>query len=110
MKRKSDAGGDLSGFLDKGTEFHGDVTFQDTLSIYGKFEGTIRSPGLLVVGESAEVNAQIENIGARRLYTICEKVIDESAATATRRHMPRCRAPQSRAEMPIVCHPDILLF
>ncbi|HSF18696.1 MAG TPA: polymer-forming cytoskeletal protein [Vicinamibacteria bacterium] len=60
MKRKGEPGGDLSGFLDKGTEFHGDVIFQDTLTIYGKFEGTIRSVGLLVVGESAEVNAQIE--------------------------------------------------
>ena len=32
---------------------------------------------------SAEVNASVENIGARRLHTIIEKVLDEISFTAT---------------------------
>ncbi|MEM9044823.1 MAG: HslU--HslV peptidase ATPase subunit, partial [Pseudomonadota bacterium] len=31
---------------------------------------------------AAEVNAQVENIGARRLYTVMEKVFEELSFTA----------------------------
>ena len=34
---------------------------------------------------SAEVNATVENIGARRLHTIIEKVLDDISFTATDR-------------------------
>jgi cytoskeletal protein CcmA (bactofilin family) len=51
--------GDLSGFLDAGTHFHGEISFQDTLRIDGKFEGSIKEGRLLIVGESADVNADI---------------------------------------------------
>jgi len=53
------ASGDLSGFLDVGSEFKGELTFEDTLRIDGKFEGTIRDGRLLIIGESADVNAEI---------------------------------------------------
>jgi cytoskeletal protein CcmA (bactofilin family) len=59
VRGKITASGDLSGFLDVGTEFHGELSFQDTLRIDGKFEGTIREGRLLIIGESAEVNAEI---------------------------------------------------
>ena len=59
MRGKITASGDLSGFLDVGTEFHGELSFQDTLRIDGKFEGAIRDGSLLIIGESAEVNAEI---------------------------------------------------
>ncbi len=59
MRGKSTGTGDLSGFLDVGTDFHGELAFQDTLRIDGKFEGTIREGRLLIIGESAEVNADI---------------------------------------------------
>lgn len=59
MRGKITASGDLSGFLDVGTEFHGELSFQDTLRIDGKFEGTIREGRLLIIGESADVNADI---------------------------------------------------
>jgi cytoskeletal protein CcmA (bactofilin family) len=55
-----EASGDLSGFLDVGTDFHGEVSFQETLRIDGKFEGAIRDGRLLIVGESADVNADID--------------------------------------------------
>ena len=35
--------GVLNGFLDEGSHFKGELTFEDTLRIDGKFEGTIRS-------------------------------------------------------------------
>lgn len=60
MRGKTQAGGDLSGFLDIGTDFKGELAFQDTLRIDGKFEGSIRDGRLLVIGESADVNADID--------------------------------------------------
>lgn len=60
MKRKMESSGDLSGFLDVGTEFCGEVSFQETLRIDGKFEGAIRNGRLLIVGETADVNAEID--------------------------------------------------
>ena len=60
MKRKIDTSGDLSGFLDVGAEFHGELSFKDTLRIDGKFKGAIKSGRLLVIGESADVDAEIE--------------------------------------------------
>jgi len=59
VRGKITASGDLSGFLDVGTEFHGELSFQDTLRIDGKFEGTIRDGRLLIIGQSADVNAEI---------------------------------------------------
>jgi cytoskeletal protein CcmA (bactofilin family) len=53
-------GGELSGFLDVGTDFKGEIAFQDTLRIDGKFEGSIRDGKLLIVGETADVNADID--------------------------------------------------
>lgn len=60
MKRKIQGSGDLSGFLDVGSAFKGELSFKDTIRIDGKFEGTIRAGNTLVIGESAEVDAQIE--------------------------------------------------
>jgi cytoskeletal protein CcmA (bactofilin family) len=60
VKRKAEESGDLSGFLDVGTDFHGEVSFQETLRIDGKFEGAIRDGRLLIVGETADVNADID--------------------------------------------------
>ncbi len=60
MKQKSEISGNLSGFLDRDITLKGDLQFEETLRIDGKFEGTIRSGKTLVVGETAEVNADIE--------------------------------------------------
>lgn len=59
MRTKATTSGDLSGFLDVGSHFKGELSFQDTLRIDGKFEGAIREGRLLIIGESAEVNAEI---------------------------------------------------
>jgi cytoskeletal protein CcmA (bactofilin family) len=60
VKRKTDGNGELSGFLDEGTNFKGELVFADTLRIDGKFEGSIRDGKLLVIGESADVNADVD--------------------------------------------------
>ena len=39
----------------------------------------------LIAKLATEINATIENIGARRLHTIIEKVLDEISFTATDR-------------------------
>ena len=60
MKRKIEASGDLSGFLDVGSAFKGDLSFKETLRIDGKFEGKILAGNTLVIGESAEIDAEID--------------------------------------------------
>jgi cytoskeletal protein CcmA (bactofilin family) len=65
LKWKSEPVGDLSGFLDKGIAFKGEISFKDTLRIDGRFEGAIKSGNTLIIGESADVNAEIE---VRSLY------------------------------------------
>jgi cytoskeletal protein CcmA (bactofilin family) len=51
---------DLNGFMDVGTEFHGELRFRNTFRIDGKLRGRIVSENTLIVGESGEVDAEIE--------------------------------------------------
>jgi len=59
MKIKAD-GATLNGFLDRGSNLHGDLTFEETFRIDGKFEGKIRSGSELILGETADVQAEVE--------------------------------------------------
>ncbi len=59
MKPKSD-GATLNGFLDRGSHFHGELAFEETFRIDGKFQGKIRSGSELIVGDGAEVDADIQ--------------------------------------------------
>jgi cytoskeletal protein CcmA (bactofilin family) len=56
MKPKS---GDLNGFLDRGSSFKGELEFEDTMRIDGKFNGKIHSKNELIVGESAHIEGDI---------------------------------------------------
>ena len=60
MSSKKLSDGVLNGFLDQGSHFKGELSFEDTLRIDGKFEGTIRSANQLIIGETAEVDADIQ--------------------------------------------------
>ena len=51
---------DLNGFMDEGTEFHGELRFRNTFRIDGKLKGRIVSENTLIVGEAGEVDAEIE--------------------------------------------------
>ena len=47
-------GSTLNGFIDKGSHVRGDLVFEDTFRIDGKFEGKIRSGSELILGDTAE--------------------------------------------------------
>lgn len=53
-------GATLNGFLDRGSHLTGDLKFEDGFRIDGKFEGKITSGSDLVIGENADVDAEIK--------------------------------------------------
>lgn len=97
MRKKEQPSGELEGFLDEGTTFTGDVSFHDTLRIDGKFDGKVSAGRKLVIGEGADVNAEV----------------DVAIVTVSGRLRGRVRAsdrvelmPSARAECSIEC--DVL--
>jgi cytoskeletal protein CcmA (bactofilin family) len=50
---------EIIAFLGKGTRFKGVVTYEGAVRIDGHIEGEIVSSGSLVIGETAEINAEI---------------------------------------------------
>jgi cytoskeletal protein CcmA (bactofilin family) len=52
--------GEINTLLGKGSEFDGKLTFEGTVRIDGKLSGEIFSDDTLVIGEGAEVSAEIE--------------------------------------------------
>jgi cytoskeletal protein CcmA (bactofilin family) len=56
---KPKGGGELNGFLDRGATFRGELEFDDTMRIDGRFHGKITSKNELIVGESAAIDAEI---------------------------------------------------
>lgn len=53
-------GGELNGYLGQGTWIKGEIHFTDTLRVDGKVTGKIISERELVVGQTGEVEAEIE--------------------------------------------------
>ena len=51
---------DLNGFLDEGTEFSGELRFRDVLRIDGRASGRIVSDNTLIIGETGQVDAEID--------------------------------------------------
>ncbi len=51
---------EFNGFYDSGAAFDGKLSFEGTMRIDGSFEGTIHSSDTLIVGESGEVEGDIE--------------------------------------------------
>lgn len=60
MKEKTFDHGEISGFLDEGTSFVGELSFSNTMRIDGKFDGKIKSKNVLIVGETAEIKGEID--------------------------------------------------
>lgn len=50
---------DINALLGKGSDFEGKLTFEGTVRIDGRFTGEIFSDGHLVVGDGAQVQAEI---------------------------------------------------
>ena len=62
MKFKSDGGGkqnDLNGFLDTGSHVEGELHFQTSFRVDGKFTGLVNTSGDLIVGEGGEVEGDL---------------------------------------------------
>lgn len=55
----SKKGGELNGFLDHGSSFKGELEFEDTMRIDGRFSGKIVSKNELIVGESAHIEGDL---------------------------------------------------
>jgi cytoskeletal protein CcmA (bactofilin family) len=52
--------GEINTLLGRGSEFQGKLTFEGTVRIDGKLSGEIFSEDVLVVGEGAQISAEIE--------------------------------------------------
>jgi len=64
IKDQSIESGELTGFLDEGTDFSGDMKFSGTMRIDGKYEGKIKSDSTLIIGESADIKVDTIEIGS----------------------------------------------
>jgi cytoskeletal protein CcmA (bactofilin family) len=53
-------GGELNALLGKGSQFEGKLLFEGTVRIDGKFSGEIISTDTLIIGEGAEVKANVQ--------------------------------------------------
>jgi cytoskeletal protein CcmA (bactofilin family) len=54
------SGAELTALLGRGTSFEGKLYFTGRLRIDGHFRGEIRSEDVLVIGEGAEISAEID--------------------------------------------------
>jgi cytoskeletal protein CcmA (bactofilin family) len=54
--------GNLTAFIDQGSEFEGKLSFKDTVRIDGSFSGEISSDNTLIVGETGEIQARITSV------------------------------------------------
>ncbi len=59
FRGKSSSPGDLSGFLDVGSHFEGELKFDHSFRVDGKVVGKVISDGDLVVGEKGEIDGEI---------------------------------------------------
>ena len=51
--------GDLTAFIDEGSEMEGRYTFRGTVMLNGKFKGEISSGDTLIIGERAVIEADV---------------------------------------------------
>ena len=70
--------GELNGFLDRGASFKGELEFEDTMRIDGRFHGKIMSKNELIVGESAHIEGDI-HVGRIAISgTVVGKIVAET--------------------------------
>jgi cytoskeletal protein CcmA (bactofilin family) len=50
----------ITGFFDSDTEINGDLKFQGSFRIDGKFKGNIISDSILIIGEQGQVEADVK--------------------------------------------------
>ena len=59
MFRSEGKQSDLNGFLDSGSHVTGELRFQTSFRVDGKFSGTVISDGELIVGQGGEVEGDV---------------------------------------------------
>lgn len=52
--------GELNALLGRGTRFEGTLIFEGKVRVDGRLDGRVRAEGVLIVGEDAEVAADVE--------------------------------------------------
>lgn len=52
--------GDLNGFLDSGSHLQGELRFDASFRVDGKLTGSVESQGDLIVGESGEIEGDVQ--------------------------------------------------
>lgn len=57
--RRKPSSEEIAGFLDQGTSVTGELQFSGTLRLDGNFHGSIHSGDILIVGEHADIHADI---------------------------------------------------
>jgi cytoskeletal protein CcmA (bactofilin family) len=57
--KRANRSGDLTAFIDEGSEIEGKYTFQGTVMLNGKFSGELVSSDSLIIGEKGVVNATV---------------------------------------------------
>ncbi len=60
MEEKTIGENKLTGFFDKDTEIKGDLSFEGSFRIDGRFIGKIDSNSVLIIGENGKVDADIK--------------------------------------------------
>jgi cytoskeletal protein CcmA (bactofilin family) len=55
-----DSSAELNAFLGRGCEYEGKLTFEGTVRIDGRFTGEIFSNDVLIIGQGADVHAEID--------------------------------------------------
>ena len=58
---------ELNALLGKGSDFQGKLTFEGSVRIDGRFQGEILTDGHLIIGEGAQVQAEIR-VGTVQIY------------------------------------------
>ncbi len=60
IKRDKTQKEEINTLLGVGTEFQGKLTFEGAVRVDGRFTGEIQSDGMLIIGEKAHVQAEIQ--------------------------------------------------
>jgi cytoskeletal protein CcmA (bactofilin family) len=60
LKIRGLAADEIDGFIDEGTEFRGELRFRNVFRVDGRVRGRIVSDNTLIVGETGDVEAEID--------------------------------------------------
>jgi cytoskeletal protein CcmA (bactofilin family) len=81
-RKESGVAGEIIAFLGKGTSFKGVITYEGTVRIDGNVDGEIITKGSLIIGETAEIKAEIE-VGS----IVCGGVINGNIVAFEKVHL-----------------------